>query len=85
MKYKEIKKIGQGSFGTVSLVEDDNGDRWALKTFTPPNLPGVSREELLARFEREVRYPSFIRCCDTAVTAIGRGDRDTLALPVRRP
>ena len=54
--YKKIKEIGKGNFGVVDLVEDENGREWAMKTFTPPTLPGVTAQELRARFEREVRY-----------------------------
>ena len=55
-KYKKIKEIGKGNFGVVDLVEDAKGRKWAMKTFTPPALPGVTAQELRARFEREVRY-----------------------------
>jgi Protein kinase domain len=55
-KYKKIKEIGKGNFGVVDLVEDESGRKWAMKTFTPPTLPGITAEELRARFEREVRY-----------------------------
>jgi serine/threonine protein kinase len=55
-KYKKIKEIGKGSFGVVELVADAKGHQWAMKTFTPPTLPGVTPDELRARFEREVRY-----------------------------
>jgi len=54
--YTKTKEIGKGSFGIVDLVEDNKGHKWARKTFTPPVLPGVSADELSARFEREVRY-----------------------------
>jgi serine/threonine protein kinase len=60
MAYKTIKEIGRGSFGVVDLVEDENGLRWARKTFVPPNLPDVSNDDMRARFEREVRYQSEI-------------------------
>jgi hypothetical protein len=56
MSYSVLREIGKGNFGVVSLVEDDDGHRWALKVFTPPNLHDVTSEELRARFEREVRY-----------------------------
>jgi serine/threonine protein kinase len=55
-EYKKIKEIGKGNFGVVDLVEDEDGCKWAMKTFTPPTLPGVTAQELRARFEREVRY-----------------------------
>ena len=29
--YKKIKTIGKGAFGTVSLVKDEEGQRWAIK------------------------------------------------------
>ena len=54
----------------VVLVEDAKGNQWAMKTFTPPTLPGVTAQELRARFEREVRYqvqiehPNVVRICD---------------------
>ena len=56
MTYKAIKEIGRGSFGVVELVKDNEGNRWARKTFVPPNLPDVTNDEMRARFEREVRY-----------------------------
>ena len=54
--YKTIREIGRGNFGIVELVKDVTGQQWARKTFSPPNLPGVTPEELRSRFEREVRY-----------------------------
>jgi serine/threonine protein kinase len=60
MTYKTIREIGKGSFGVVELVTDEKGQRWARKTFVPPNLPGVSNDDMRARFEREVRYQSEI-------------------------
>jgi serine/threonine protein kinase len=56
MAYHHIKEIGRGSFGKVDLVEDEEGGRWAKKTFIPQTLPGITSDELQERFEREVRY-----------------------------
>jgi len=56
MPYDAIREIGRGSFGVVELVEDENGNEWARKTFVAPNLPGVSNDDMRVRFEREVRY-----------------------------
>lgn len=58
--YTTVEEIGRGSFGIVELVEDENGVRWACKTFSAPVLPGISPAELRTRFEREVRYQSQI-------------------------
>jgi eukaryotic-like serine/threonine-protein kinase len=75
MTYTVIREIGKGNFGVVKLVKDDEGNRWALKVFTPPNLPDVSNEELRARFEREVRYqlqidhPNVVRIVDFDLAA----------------
>lgn len=55
-KFEKKKEIGKGSFGVVDLVEDAKGRLWAMKTFASPTLPGISAEDLRARFEREVRY-----------------------------
>jgi eukaryotic-like serine/threonine-protein kinase len=60
MAYEAIREIGRGSFGVVELVVDEDGQEWARKTFVPPNLPGVSNDDMRARFEREVRYQSEI-------------------------
>lgn len=60
MTYKTIKEIGKGSFGVVELVADEKWQQRARKTFVPPNLPGVSDDDMRARFEREVRYQSEI-------------------------
>lgn len=60
MTYRTIKEIGRGSFGVVELVVDEDGLKWARKTFVPPNLPDVSNDDMRARFEREVRYQSEI-------------------------
>jgi eukaryotic-like serine/threonine-protein kinase len=54
--YTKIEEIGRGNFGVVELVQDEQGNHWACKTFTPPDLPDVKPEDLRARFEREVRY-----------------------------
>jgi ferritin-like metal-binding protein YciE len=50
MTYKTIKEFGKGTFGVVELVTDANGQRWARKTFVPPNLSGVSNDDMRARF-----------------------------------
>lgn len=60
MPYTTKNEIGRGSFGVVELVEDQDGQQWARKTFVPPNLPGVSNDQMKERFEREVKYQSQI-------------------------
>src|SRR5581483_6650291 len=74
-KYIKIKEIGKGNFGVVDLVQDSKGHECAMKTFAPPTLPGVTAEELRARFEREVRYqlqidhPNVVRIRDYDLAA----------------
>ena len=58
MTYKKIRELGKGGFGVVDLVEAEDGSQWARKTLVYPNLPGISKDELTARFEREVKYQS---------------------------
>lgn len=60
MAYKKVKELGQGSFGVVDHVVDSKGREYARKTFLAPVIPGVTIEDLKARFEREVKYQSKI-------------------------
>jgi serine/threonine protein kinase len=61
MNYKKIEEIGRGSFGIVYEVSDKvTGERFALKEFANPGLPGISEADLKKRFEREVKYQKSI-------------------------
>lgn len=75
MSYAKVKEIDRGSFGVVDEVVDATGKHWARKTFVPPNLPGVSNDDMKARFEREVRYqkeinsPNVVKILDFDLSA----------------
>lgn len=65
MAYKKIKEIGRGGFGRVFEVENDNGDKFALKEYEPNSDVQslidkgiVKPENLKGRFKREVKYQS---------------------------
>ena len=56
MNYRVTKRLGQGGFGIVERVCDDQGSEYARKrlnvaAFAQPDLPATK-----TRFEREVRY-----------------------------
>ncbi|MEQ8388754.1 MAG: serine/threonine-protein kinase [Nitratireductor sp.] len=53
---KVIEQLGVGGFGNVDLVEDDDGTRYARKTFSEnqPLTPEL-RENVIKRFKREAR------------------------------
>jgi serine/threonine-protein kinase len=53
-RYKYIKKIGKGAFGTVLLMEDTVVDEQLILKFLNPNVS--SDEEMLQRFVHELRY-----------------------------
>ena len=56
--YKDIKIRGNGTFGIVYESQDPDGYTVARKYFKDPGIVGVSREDLLKRFRREVKYQS---------------------------
>jgi len=56
--YAELEKIGEGGFGIVDKVVDDEGRFWARKTFKDPRIPDVDVVSLRKRFVREVNYQS---------------------------
>ena len=65
MTYKKIKEIGRGGFGRVFEVENDKGEKFALKEFEPNSdiqslidKGLVKLESLKGRFKREVKYQS---------------------------
>ena len=65
MTYKKIKEIGRGGFGRVFEVEDEKGQRFALKEYEPDHAVQslidkglVKPENLKGRFKREVKYQS---------------------------
>ena len=53
-RYKFIRKIGKGAFGTVLLVEDTVVDDELILKFLNPNV--ASDEEMMKRFVHELRY-----------------------------
>jgi eukaryotic-like serine/threonine-protein kinase len=53
-RYKYIKKIGKGAFGTVLLVEDLVVDERLVLKFLNPGVS--SDEEMMKRFVHELRY-----------------------------
>ena len=64
---KKIKELGKGGFGIVDLVEDDDGDLYARKTFaenqplTPEMLENViKRFKKEARFQKSISHPNIV-------------------------
>ena len=58
---KLIKQIGSGGFGVVNLMEDWQGNQFALKVFHPSqNVDDDFLESLKKRFKREVSLLSGI-------------------------
>lgn len=56
MKYTEIKTIGQGGFGKVTHIKNDEGEEFALKTFDlHPSMSGIS-DMAKKRFVKEAVY-----------------------------
>lgn len=67
MNYRKIKEIGRGGFGRVFEVEDDFGQRFAMKEYEPNsdiqnliNRGLVKADNLMGRFKREVKYQSLL-------------------------
>ena len=52
-KYKVEKVLGEGSFGVVFLVKDENGLVYALKLLRLWEVPPDIREQLIIRFDME--------------------------------
>jgi HEAT repeat protein len=53
-RYKYIRKIGKGAFGTVLLVNDQVVEESLILKFLNPNV--ASDEEMMKRFVHELRY-----------------------------
>ena len=53
-RYKYVKKIGKGAFGTVLLVSDEVVEENLILKFLNPNV--ASDEEMMKRFVHELRY-----------------------------
>jgi len=57
-RYKFIKKIGKGAFGTVLLMNDQVVEENLILKFLNPNV--ASDEEMMKRFVHELRYSRMI-------------------------
>jgi len=53
---KVIKQIGAGGFGNVDLIEDQNGNQFARKTFAQNQpLDAAMLDNVIKRFAKEAR------------------------------
>lgn len=53
--YTRVREIGRGGFGVVEEVQDENGNRYARKTFAPAaTIPMDAHAKLRKRFRREI-------------------------------
>jgi len=60
MNFKIISNIGKGGFGLVQLIEDDQGKRFALKSFDIHPLMIGMEDNARKRFILEVKYQKLI-------------------------
>jgi len=56
MEYKFIKNISEGSFGSVDLVEGEEGTRFARKTLLPQKRRDYVHRRIVKRFHDEVSF-----------------------------
>ena len=73
-KYESLKKIGEGSYGVVSLVkEKKNGKRYVIKTVS---LLGTFKERKAAQLEvkllQTLKHPNIVAYHDSFQTAEGK-------------
>ena len=60
--YQTVRMIGSGGFGNVEEVIDSTGERFARKTFSINQpLPIELHENILKRFQKEIRIQSLIK------------------------
>ena len=54
----DIEEIGEGAFAKVFRVEDDTGNQYAKKLFSPQSAieKAIGKDDLKRRFIREVKY-----------------------------
>ncbi|WP_312705316.1 serine/threonine-protein kinase [Stenotrophomonas lactitubi] len=73
--YQAVRMIGSGGFGNVEEVVDASGARFARKTFSINQpLPPEFHENILKRFQKEIRIQSLIR--DRNIVRILSADLD---------
>lgn len=60
--YVEVEERGHGGFARVFVVQNEAGQQFAKKVFSPtqPLIEAVGEEHLKRRFKREVKYQSSI-------------------------
>lgn len=56
MKYKVIKDRGQGGFGIVQEIENNKGEKFALKTFCVHPSMSAIEADAKKRFIKEAKY-----------------------------
>lgn len=73
--YQTVRMIGSGGFGNVEEVIDSTGERFARKTFSINQpLPIELHENILKRFQKEIRIQSLIK--DRNIVRILSADLD---------
>ena len=71
-KYHKIKSLGEGVYGKVYLVQDLEGQKFALKVFSPKK--DQDPQQFLSNFSHEVNilknfnHPNIIKLINFAVT-----------------
>ncbi len=58
MEYRFIKKVSEGSFGRVDIVEDESGSQFARKTLLPQRRRDYVHRRIVKRFHNEVSFMS---------------------------